>query len=292
MNPKVPLLSLCALLLAACGSPAASSTTGPDTGGVTASSPAPADVAAANEPADDSAAGEQGAFDPAGCPVDEGYEAALGCYLDLAVGSLDLTWGDALPIDDVPYESPDLQVFDAKVNTACGKATADDGPFYCPDDATIYLQRDFMVSVGEQAGAQGPYSGVIVLAHEWGHHVQSLLGIDDVFLADQAQVFGSDNAASVRNELMADCFAGWWSAQAFISEQFPIEESDVEDALLTLAEVGDDFDAQMEGSAVDPDTFDHGTVDQRTSWLAAGFDAGTVGDDPLLACDTFTITAP
>jgi predicted metalloprotease len=257
----------------------------------TDSPPAATAAGATDDPADDTGGDAGVVFDPADCPLDQGYEAALGCYLDIAVPSLDTTWGDSLPVD-VAYESPDLQVFDEQVDTGCGTASADAGPFYCPADATIYLQKEFMVSAGEQAGAQGPYSGVIVLAHEWGHHVQSLLGIDDAFLADQESVFGDANAVSVRNELMADCFAGWWSAQAFVSEQFPIEEGDLEDALLTIAEVSDDYDAQVNGTEVDPDTFDHGTVDQRTAWAIAGFDAGAAGDDPLLACDTFSITAP
>lgn len=230
--------------------------------------------------------------DPAGCPTDQGYEAALGCLLDVASESLDATWGSTLEAAGIPYATPGLEVYEDGVDTACGAAGAEQGPFYCPADTTIYLQRDFMVTAGESAGAEGPYSGVIVLAHEWGHHVQRELGVDDAFLAEQEAVFGTANAASVRNELMADCFAGWWSAQALVSQQFPMEEADLEDALLTLAEVGDDFDAQVEGTGVDPDTFDHGTVDQRTSWLATGFDAGAEGVDPLAACDTFSITEP
>lgn len=273
-------------VLTGCGS-GSGATTSPTA--VESSAPAPASDATSAAPDPDAAAP---LVDPAGCPTDEGYEAALGCLLDVASASLDDTWGSTLEAVGIPYASPGLEVYDDAVETGCGAAGADQGPFYCPADTTIYLQREFMVTAGEAAGAEGPYSGVIVLAHEWGHHVQQTVGVDDAFMADQEAVFGTANAASVRNELMADCFAGWWSAQALVSQQLPIEEADLEDALLTLAEVGDDFDAQVEGTSVDPDTFDHGTVDQRTSWLATGFDAGAEGVDPLAACDTFSITEP
>lgn len=180
-------------------------------------------------------------FDAAARPSDDGYQAVLDCYLGAASQSLDSWWAAAFTAADASYSSPGVQAFDDAVSTVCGDATADTGPFYCPADQTIYLQGAFMTRIGDETGAQGPYSGVIVLAHEWAHHVQALMGMDEAFHAAVAEALGGANVASTRTELMADCMAGWWSGMADQTGQFPVTEQDVLDAVLSLAEVGDDF---------------------------------------------------
>ena len=230
-------------------------------------------------------------FDASTCPTEDGYEVLLDCYVAAASESLDSWWDAAFTAADSTYTSPAVQWFGEEVATACGDATADVGPFYCPADETIYLQTGFMAAVGDETGAEGPYSGAIVLAHEWGHHVQALMGMDEDFDAEQAEALGEETA-STRTELMADCMAGWWSGMADQAGQFPITEQDVVDAVLTLAEVGDDFQSALAGEEFDPDTWDHGTVDQRTTWLTDGMQAGADDADPFEACDTFTRMEP
>lgn len=275
------------LTLSACGGSESSSASRELTESAPASTLA---SAPAPEPADDLTPADQ--FDAAACPTDQGYEGVLDCYLAGATQSLDSWWTAAFAAADGQYSSPGVQSFGEAVSTGCGDAAADTGPFYCGADQTIYLQSDFMARIGDETGAEGPYSGVIVLAHEWAHHIQALMGMDEEFDAAAAEELGSVNAASTRTELMADCMAGWWAGMANETGQFPATEQDLLDAVLALAEVGDDFQSAIAGADFEPDTWDHGTLDQRTTWLTNGMQAGADDANPFEACDTFTITTP
>jgi len=172
------------------------------------------------------------------------------------------------------YEEPKLVLFSGAVQSACGFAQSASGPFYCPGDRKVYLDTSFFDELGQRFGAPGDFAQAYVIAHEIGHHVQTLLGISQ-------QVRRGDNAMSVRLELQADCFAGVWAHHAQRSRDM-LEAGDVEEALTAATAIGDDRLQQQSQGHVVPDAFTHGSSAQRVRWFRQGMQAGT-----LDACDTF-----
>lgn len=180
------------------------------------------------------------------------------------------------------YEPPRLVLFTGATQSNCGYAQAQVGPFYCPRDRKVYVDLDFLARMQQQLGAQGEFAAAYVLAHEVGHHVENQLGILDKVQAAQRQAASRDgNALSVRTELMADCLAGVWAHHAERNWHI-LENGDIQQATNAAAAVGDDRLQRMGSGHVQPDSFTHGTSQQRMRWFQAGYKSG----DPK-ACDTF-----
>jgi uncharacterized protein len=180
------------------------------------------------------------------------------------------------------YQETSLILFTGAVQSACGFAQAAVGPFYCPLDRSVYIDLAFFRDLGTQLGAPGDFAQAYVVAHEVGHHVQNLIGISDqVQSARRAQSETEANAASVRLELQADCFAGVWAHRA--DQRWDIlEPGDIQEALGAASAVGDDRLQHATRGEVVPESFTHGTSEQRMRWFDVGFRSG----DPN-ACDTF-----
>jgi predicted metalloprotease len=168
------------------------------------------------------------------------------------------------------------------VQSACGFAQAAVGPFYCPADRKLYIDLDFYGDLRERFGAPGDFAQAYVIAHEIGHHVQNLLGIADKVRGAQQRVSQSEgNELSVRMELQADCLAGIWAHHANRSRQI-LEEGDVEEALNAASQIGDDRMQMRAQGYVSPDSFTHGSAEQRARWFRHGLETGD-----LEGCNTF-----
>lgn len=197
------------------------------------------------------------------------------------------------------YQAPKLVMFTGRVQSACGSATSASGPFYCPADQKVYLDTQFFTDMrrqmditGEQAGSTqlsnsaqaGDFAQAYVIAHEVGHHVQTLLGISNQVRQAQAQTNQKNaNQLSVRQELQADCFAGLWAHHNHKRTQF-LQKGDIEEALDAAEKIGDDYlQHKAHGHSV-PDSFTHGTSEQRRRWFYRGFESGDIQQ-----CDTFGV---
>jgi uncharacterized protein len=171
-----------------------------------------------------------------------------------------------------------LVLFEDAVHSACGAASAASGPFYCPADQKMYLDLSFFRDLDRRFGAPGDFAQAYVVAHEVGHHVQNLLGINrQVAQAQRREDRAGANALSVQLELQADCFAGVWGHHA--NRQGLLEAGDVDEGLAAAAAIGDD---RLSGGRVSPESFTHGTSEQRARWLRQGLSTGDVD-----ACNTF-----
>jgi len=213
------------------------------------------------------------------------------CRMVATAESLDALWTEQLVAQTgVDYVQPGFVVFQDAVNTACGQATAAVGPFYCPGDQTVYLDVAFFDVLETQLGAtNAPLAQEYIVAHEWGHHIQNQLGyMSQVDLQDTGATSGA-----VRLELQADCLAGMWvrhasstvdpeTGQTFLE---PPTEAQLRDALGAASAVGDDRIQQKTQGRAFPETFTHGTSEQRMSWFSAGYTGGTVQ-----SCDTFSVS--
>ena len=174
------------------------------------------------------------------------------------------------------YRRAKLRMFREAIETGCGVSSSQVGPFYCPPDEKAYIDLSFYDDLRARFGAPGDFAQAYVIAHEFGHHVQNLLGIDE-----DVRRKGGGNDLSVRQELQADCFAGVWAKHS--SAKLAIDTSDIEEAMNAAAAIGDDRLQKMSGRAVDPRSFTHGSSAQRVRWFQRGQQEGT-----LAACDTFS----
>jgi predicted metalloprotease len=192
------------------------------------------------------------------------------------------TWGAIFAAGGQTYEPPTLVLFSGAVQSACGFAQAAVGPFYCPGDRKVYIDLSFYQELQSRFGAPGDFAKAYVVAHEVGHHVQTLLGISERNMAARQRASEAEaNALSVRQELQADCFAGIWAHNADRSRQL-LEAGDIEQGLNAAAAVGDDRMQKQSRGYVSPESFTHGSSEQRVRWFKRGFEAGTMD-----ACDTF-----
>lgn len=201
-------------------------------------------------------------------------------FIAKVLGSTERTWS-AVFKDQVgePYPQPRLVLFSQAVSSGCGPANSGMGPFYCPADRDVYLDASFFEELSRRFGAPGDFAAAYVIAHEVGHHVQTVLGISDqVQKARAGGDEGRSNALSVRQELQADCFAGVW---AFHNRSL-LEAGDIEEGLRAAQAIGDDTLQRQAGRGVNPETFTHGSSAQRTRWLQRGLENGKIS-----ACDTF-----
>ena len=194
------------------------------------------------------------------------------------VGSAEDVWNPLLGQRGVAFTPATLTLYDYETPTACGEGQSSAGPFYCPEDNRIYLDLSFFEELSQRFGAPGQFAQAYVIAHEYGHHIQNLLGVFDRHGGSGAGAEGQ----SVRRELQADCYAGVWAYHA--NAQFQILQSgDVEGGLRAAAAVGDDtLEKETQGYVV-PDSFTHGTSAQRVRWFKRGLEGGD-----MEACDTFS----
>ena len=176
------------------------------------------------------------------------------------------------------YSPPTLVVFTNYVDTACGQATSDTGPFYCSADQTVYIDLEFYKELEQRFGAPGDFAQAYVISHEVGHHVQNLVGTLNYVNREQSRMSEADaNELSVALELQADCYAGVWAYQAQYGDLI-LEKGDVEEALNAASAIGDDKIQMQSMGYVVPDTFTHGTSAQRVEWFKKGLDAGQIAD--------------
>jgi uncharacterized protein len=197
------------------------------------------------------------------------------------------TWERLLPqYFQTPYQDARLVLFRQATQTGCGMGEAGMGPFYCPADQRVYIDMSFYDELQQRFGAPGDFAQAYVIAHEFGHHVQTVLGISDSVRSQQQANPDRANDLSVRMELQADCFAGVWAHSVWTEPGEGAVESitqeDVQEGLDAAAAVGDDRILEQSGRSVDPDLFTHGTSEQRMEWFMRGFREGSAD-----ACDTF-----
>jgi predicted metalloprotease len=211
----------------------------------------------------------------------------LDCEVVAVVNSLDGYWSDTFARSNITFTPPRTNFFTGGVRTGCGSATSDTGPFYCPGDHEIYIDLSFFRELETRFGAKGgPFARAYVIAHEYGHHIQSLLGTSERVRPGET----GPTSGSVRLELQADCYAGVWAKHA---ESVPtasgrplitgVTQQDVAAALDTASRIGDDYiQSQLGGGRVDQSQFTHGTSAQRERWYTTGYQTG----EPA-RCDTF-----
>jgi len=203
-------------------------------------------------------------------------------FIALVLGDTEETWQALFAEAGHQYAEPKLVLFSGAYPTACGMGQAAMGPFYCPADRKVYIDLSFYEALKSRFQAPGDFAQAYVIAHEVGHHVQNLLGIAGRVQAERQRVGEAEaNALSVRMELQADCFAGIWAHHADSARQV-LEQGDVEEALRAATAIGDDtLQKQGQGYAV-PESFTHGSSEQRVRWFRRGLEQGE-----LAACDTF-----
>ncbi|MBN7798091.1 KPN_02809 family neutral zinc metallopeptidase [Parahaliea mediterranea] len=224
-------------------------------------------------------AGSGGATAPAQLSA---RERELADFTAVVLADTEDTWHAIFQEQGGSYREPTLVLFSGRVNSACGMASAAVGPFYCPGDQQLYIDLSFFGDLRDRHGAPGDFAQAYVIAHEVGHHVQTLLGISQqVRAAGRGKSQAAVNALSVRQELQADCFAGLWGHAANTQRQL-LDPGDLEEALRAASAIGDDRLQREAGREVVPDSFTHGTSQQRVRWFRVGFDSGDFS-----RCDTF-----
>ncbi len=206
-------------------------------------------------------------------------------FVSVVLADTEDVWGALFKGSGQPYLPPTLVLYSGAVQSACGFAEAAMGPFYCPGDHKLYLDMDFFNDLAQRHDAPGDFAQAYVVAHEVGHHVQTLLGVSErVHAARSRADETAGNALQVRMELQADCFAGVWAYHANRQRQI-LEPGDIEEALAAAAGVGDDRLQKQARGYVVPDAFTHGSSAQRMRWFSRGMQGG----DPA-QCDTFNAT--
>jgi len=235
--------------------------------------------------------GDPGQETPVECPVgDPNRLNDAKCRNALYVNSIQDYWTDASPQNfGTPYQESDTVFFEQSVNTGCGPADSGVGPFYCPADDLIYIDLSFWDQLATQLGATGAFAQPYVLAHEYGHHMQDILGTEAKVAAAREANPGAANELSVMMELQADCYAGAWARNAALTDDptgkplfTSITEQDINEALDAAAAVGDDAIQKKMGGPVDESQFTHGSSADRQKWFKQGYNTG----DPK-TCDTF-----
>ena len=209
-------------------------------------------------------------------------EEKLKEFMSVVLADTEDVWGTLFKGSGQQYEQPKLVLFSDAVQSACGFAEAAMGPFYCPGDHKLYLDMSFFNDLAQRHDAPGDFAQAYVVAHEVGHHVQTLLGVSEkVHAARQRAGEAEGNAMQVRMELQADCFAGVWAHHANKQRQI-LEPGDTEEALAAAAGVGDDRLQKQARGVVVPESFTHGSSEQRMRWFNRGMQGGDPGQ-----CDTF-----
>jgi predicted metalloprotease len=214
---------------------------------------------------------------PTGAPATDDPQAQ---FVSAVLADTEDAWRRVFAENGRTYEDPVLVLFEGAVRSACGTASAAVGPFYCPADRKLYLDLSFFRELDQRFGAPGDFAQAYVIAHEVGHHVQTLLGISSRVQQSRSRLSESEgNELSVRQELQADCYAGVWGNHA---RSDLLEEGDIEEGLRAAAAIGDDQLQKRAQGYVVPESFTHGSSEQRQRWLSRGLQTGDVNH-----CDTF-----
>jgi uncharacterized protein len=210
-----------------------------------------------------------------------GVEGTPAEVVDAVVDDIQTMWDEDIfgPAGQT-YRDTSVVLFTDRTDSGCGAASAATGPFYCPSDGLVYLDMGFFRELERNFGAPGDFAQAYVLAHEVGHHVQTLLGTNEAVQRESRENPSERNELSVRLELQADCYAGVWAASVYA--RGVLEPGDIDEGLTAAAAVGDDRIQQQTQGRIDPESFTHGTSEQRATWFRTGFESG----DPD-ACDTF-----
>ena len=201
-------------------------------------------------------------------------------FVSFVLDDVQNTWDRLLPQSGAAYRHAKLVLFRDYTESGCGSAQSATGPFYCPPDEKVYIDLGFFDELSRRFGAPGEFAQAYVLAHEIGHHVQTVLGVERKLREAQARNRAAANQLSVRMELQADCLAGVWGHST--KQRNIIDAADVEAGMRAAAAVGDDRLQKMSKGHVSPESFTHGSSAQRVEWFRRGLEAGTVA-----ACDTF-----
>jgi predicted metalloprotease len=223
-----------------------------------------------------------GTLDPAADP-----DADLKDYMNAVYIDLDGMWsGIFTAADRSDYRSPELVIFETSTDSGCGGADETVGPHYCPVDERIYLDFDFFTQLRDQFGAQGDFAPAYVIAHEFGHHIQTVIGVSDEVRALQQQNPDQANELSILMELQADCFAGVWASTLVVGtgtdESVELDPGEIQEAVDAASAVGDDRIQSQASGQINPETWTHGSAEQRANWTMTGYESGDPG-----ACDTF-----
>lgn len=214
--------------------------------------------------------------------MSQGQEDGLADFASAVLADTEDTWGQLFAERGGHYEAPVLVLFSGSVRSACGAAGAEVGPFYCPGDHKAYIDLTFFDDLEHRYGAPGDFAQAYVLAHEIGHHVQTITGISgEVRQAQRGLSQVEANALSVKLELQADCYAGVWGHHA--ARKGLLSEGDMREGLTAASAIGDDRLQRQARGTVTPESFTHGSSEQRTRWLRIGLESGAPE-----ACDTFT----
>jgi len=221
---------------------------------------------------------------PAGKPPADDKAAA---FVSVVLRDTEQVWGGILRNTGTPYREPKLVLFRGAIPTACGTGESAMGPFYCPGDSKVYLDLDFFDTLSRRLGAPGDFAQAYVVAHEVGHHLQNLLGTSAKVDGMRGRLSTQQmNALSVLVELQADCYAGVWAHHSQQGKGW-LERGDVEEALNAAARIGDDTLQKASQGRVVPESFTHGSSQQRMTWFKRGMDGGD-----MRQCDTFNARSP
>lgn len=207
-------------------------------------------------------------------------QADLLSFVSFTLDDVQGTWAEVFEASGITYTPSTMVVYERGTSTGCGYGNAAIGPFYCPADQGTYIDLAFFDDLERRFDAPGDFAQAYVIAHEIGHHVQNLLGISDEVRQEQQARPEAANDLSVQLELQADCFAGVWATSAY--DDGILERGDLEEAITAAEAIGDDAIQEQSGRPVNPETWTHGSSEQRRTWFHRGFDTG----DPN-ACDTF-----
>jgi predicted metalloprotease len=220
---------------------------------------------------------------PSSGPVQQTAEdKQLAEFVSVVLADTEDVWKEQFRAAGRSYQEPTLVLFSGAVQSACGFADAAMGPFYCPGDGKVYIDLSFYRDLKRNMNAPGDFAQAYVIAHEVGHHVQNLLGLSRQMEAMRRQVSKTEyNRLSVKMELQADCFAGLWAHHAHRARQV-VEPGDIDEALNTASQIGDDRLQKQQRGYVTPDSFTHGTSAQRVNWFQRGYQTGRFD-----SCDTF-----
>mgnify|MGYP002784617972 CR=1 FL=1 len=208
---------------------------------------------------------------------EEAYE-----FSSVVLAETEKIWTDIFAQTGQQYPAPVMVIYTDQTETACGMGSAAAGPFYCPGDRKVYLDTRFFNELKNRFGAPGDFAAAYVIAHEVGHHVQTITGVADQVRQAQSRASQAEaNGLQVMMELQADCYAGLWAHRAERASGL-LDEGDIEEALQAAAAIGDDTLQRNAGRRVSKESFTHGTSEQRVRWFMQGFESGDVG-----SCDTF-----
>ncbi len=219
------------------------------------------------------------------CNADGALQQYTDCRLIKVFNVADDTWSEEFAARSLDYRPPALAFFSDNVTTGgCGAASAEVGPFYCPADETMYFELEFLQVLQDQFGAPGEFAQAYIVAHEFGHHLQTVMGTEQQVRQAQSDDPANANEYAIAMELQADCYAGVWSklADANEGEGLVLTEADVDEALGAAEAVGDDRIQSKTSGQVNPETWTHGSAEQRREWFQRGLSTGD-----LTQCDTF-----